>query len=463
MLFSLIPLTTALETIARAGGGGSSSGGGGGGGELFALLGYFPSYNIGKLVKKLLPRRAELIVSATFASTVSIALIILASFMGFIGFYIMGLIIAGIWAGWAAAFFGVWDRLRKRSKKAKEIITVAAQTDSSWNEPALIEYAKQCFMRYQYDWSTFDLTSITAYSTPEYAKHSALLLQALRELGRTNRMSNVEITECQIIDARDDMSARNSDHFTIAFEAKALDELIGSDGTILYADRRPFVEEWTFVRSGAGWLLNGIQQTTASTSTQNQSLVALANSKDMYYSLDMGWLLIPERGVIVSNGTFGQSDINNHIVGLHNNLLFQLYTYTPLPHGRYTTSMLIVQLTLPKSYRGIVVQRTPKFFTNSATFTKPPKEYTKYTYEWPEFNERYTVHATDADRLASFELINPGFMTYLYDNDPGIGIEVVDSTLYLFKYMPNQAGNIPSQSYAAMFEIAARAFKELRL
>jgi hypothetical protein len=149
MLFSLIPLTTALETIARAGGGGSSSGGGGGGGELFALLGYFPSYYIGKLVKKLLPRRAELIVSATFASTVSIALIILASFMGFIGFYIMGLIIAGIWAGWAAAFFGVWDRLRKRSKKAKEIITVAAQTDSSWNEPALIEYAKQCFMRYQ--------------------------------------------------------------------------------------------------------------------------------------------------------------------------------------------------------------------------------------------------------------------------------------------------------------------------
>ncbi|OJU88006.1 hypothetical protein BGO17_03435 [Candidatus Saccharibacteria bacterium 49-20] len=462
MLFSLTPLTATIEVVARAGGGGSSSGGGGGG-ELFALLGYFPSYYLGKLVKKLLPRRAELIVSATFASIVSIILIVLASFMGFIGFYIMSLIIIGIWAGWAAAFFGIWDRLHKRSKKAKEMIAIAAQSDSSWNEPALVEYAKQCFMRYQYDWSTFDLTSITTYSTPEYAKHSALLLQALRELGRTNRISNVEIEECQIIDVRDDMSANNSDNFTIAFQAKALDELIDGDGTTLFTDRRPFVEEWTFVRSGATWLLHDIHQNTASAMSRSQSLVNLASSKGMYYSLDMGWLLIPNRGVVMASGTFGQSDINNHVIGLYNGLLFQLYTYTPVPHGRYTTSMLIVQLTLPKSYRGILVQRTPKFFSNSATFTKPPKEYTKYTYEWPEFNQRYTVHATDADRLASFELINPGFMTYLYDNDPGIGIEVVDSTLYLFKYIPQHAGNIPSQSYEAMFEIAMRAYKELRL
>lgn len=462
MLLSPTSLAT-IEMIARAGGGGSSSGSGGGGGEIIALIGYFPSYYAGKLVKKLLPRRAELIVSATFAVIVSIVLIVIGSSLGFFGFYLVGLVIVGVWAGWAAAFFSVWDRLRKRSKKAKQTMAVAAQSDGSWHEPALIDYAKQCFMRYQYDWSTFDLTSITGYATPEYAKHSALLLQALRELGRTNRMSNVEITDCQIVEAVDDRSTANSDSFTIAFQASATDELIDSNGAILFTDRRPFIEEWTFVRKETTWLLNDIQQTTASTMVRNQSLIKLAHAKGMYYSLDMGWLLIPQRGVIVGNGTFGKSDINNHIVGLHSDRLFQLYTYSVLPQDRVLTSYLVMQLTLPKSYGGILVQRSPKFFSSSNAFIKPPKEYTKYTYEWPDFNKRYTVHATEADRLASFELINPSFMTYLYDNDPGIGIEVVDSTLYLYRYLPSQTTETTTQAYDIMFEVAMRAFKELRL
>jgi hypothetical protein len=117
----------ALDLFARGGGGGSGGGGSGGGGEIIALIGYFPSYYLGKLVKKLLPRKAELIVSASFASLFSILIFAVGIFGGFLGGYVAILVIIGIWAGWAAAFFGVWDRLKQRSQKAKQAIQLAGQ------------------------------------------------------------------------------------------------------------------------------------------------------------------------------------------------------------------------------------------------------------------------------------------------------------------------------------------------
>lgn len=455
-------LLSTLEVFARAGGGGSSSGGGGGGGEVIALLGYFPSYYLGKLIKKLLPRRAELIVSASFATVVSIALLVFGTLLGFIGTYFAVLIIIGIWMGWAAAFFGVWERLGKYIKKARQTIATASKTDPSWNEQALHDYAKQTFVRYQQDWSTFNLESIITYATQDYAQHTGLLLQALREMGRTNRVSNVEIIQCAIIHAVDDTMPSNRDYFVVAFEAKATDELIDSNGQVLYTDKRSFVENWTFARSGTTWLLSRIDQHTAAHYTTNSSLMALAHDNGMFYSLDMGWLLIPQRGIIIGGGTFGRSDINNHIIGLYQQRLFQIYTYRPTIK-RVDANWLIVQLNLPKSYDGIIVQKNTGFMSFGSSFIKPPSNYTKYTYEWPEFNKRYSVYATNRDRLAAFELINPGFMAYLYDNDPSVGIEVVDNTLYLFKSLTSQGAATPQQAYTTMFDIALKAFKELRL
>lgn len=454
-------LMVMIEVVARAGGGGSSSDGGGG--EIIALIGYFPSYYLGKLIKKLLPRKAELFVSAAFATLCSVILLIIGAAGGFSGTWFMILIIIGIWAGWGAAFFGVMDRLKKRQAVASQAISAAALQDSAWNEEALLAHARQTFLQYQYDWSTFNTANIKTYTTPRYGMHSGLLLSVLHELGRTNVMAQVQVKNSLIVGMHDD--ADNSrDTFEVAFEASALDQLVDSNNTVLFKDSKPFIEYWHFIRSGESWLLDNIVQHTQNLSAANTSLRAFAENNHMFYSLDMGWLFLPSKGLLMSRGKFGTSDINNHVVGTYNERLVQLYTYTPVPLNNNNASWLILQVTLPKSYGGIIVQQNKKAFSTTSVYQKTPKEYTKYTFEWNDFNKRYSVHATDADRLAAFELINPGFMAYLYDNDPSVGIEVADNVLYLFKYLgARTTTTVNPQEYQAMMTIALKAFKELQL
>lgn len=458
-------LLASLDLIARGGGGGSSGSGGGGGAEIIALIGYFPSYYLGKIIKKLLPRKLELIVSATFAVLFSIVLLVLGAAFKFLGLYFTILIVIGIWLGWGAAFFGLWERLKKRSKKAKADLQVAAQTDAAWNEEALMNHARTVFMQYQYDWSTLQVMDTVSYTTPAFARHNTLLLAVLNELGRKNIMANVQIKQSLLVDIHDDPD-NTRDSYLVAFEASALDQLVANDGTVLFSDSRPFVEYWRFTRSGSTWLLSDIIQQTQDLSAANQSIQQFATANNMYYSLDMGWLFLPTRGVLMSLGKMGQSDINNHVVGTYNGHLVQLYTYTPSPQSnssRGSNSWLVLQLTLPKSYEGILVQPASKNIFNTSRLV-PPKAYQKQTFEWADFNKRYNVYATNADRLAAFELINPGFMAYFYDNDPGAGIEVADNVLYLFKPLgPITSSNVDPNAYTTMLTIAMKAFKELQL
>ncbi len=453
-----------LETVAQAGGGGSSSGGSGGGSAaaVIALIGYFPSYYLGKLIKKLLPRTQELIVSGSFAAVFSILLIWLGILGGSLGVYLTVCIVVGIWGGWAAAFFGVWDRLRKRAAKTKLTVAKAAATSSAWDETVLIEHARKTFLQYQNDWSAFNLAYMKTYMTERYARHAGLLLGVLNELGRKNIVSNVEIKQLLIIDAHDDANDA-LDSVRVAFEAVATTQLVDTKtNAILYSSNKPFTEYWRFVRRDTRWLLDGIDQQTADASTMYSSLRQFADRNSMFYSLDMGWLLLPTGGLLMKKGRFGTSDINNHTVGIYNGRLVQLYTYTAYRSSKQSIFQLVLQITLPKSYEGIIIQPKGKFLSN--TGVSVPNTYTKYTYEWPEFNKRYDVRATSADRLASFELLNPGFMAYLYDNDPGINIEVSDNTLYLYKNVSIYDQNgINDAGYQQMLTIALKAFKELKL
>lgn len=465
-IISLPIIASSLEFIARAGGGGSSSSGGAGGGaEFFILVGAVPSHYLGKIVKKFFSRKVELIISISFAAVVSIALVTIGIILGgFFSIYIFTLIAVGVWIGWSTAFFGLWERLAKRVKKARSTIATASKNDPSWNEEKLLNHARSLFLQYQADWSAFNLESIKTYTTDSCVQHTALLLQALRELGRTNRMSDIAIEQAAIVDAYDDTSSANKDMYVVLFEARANDELIETDGTVLFKSSSTFVEAWTFVRSGSTWLLADISQQTADKRQANTSLRQFATQSSLYYSIDMGWLLLPKRSVLLGKTIFGTSDINNHTIGYYHGLLFQLYTYNPNPRDTAVANMLVMQLTLPRSYEGILVQRKQnKLASLFAGSAKPPKEYSQYTYEWPDFNDRYAVYATNADRLASFELINPGFMAYLYDNDPGINIEVSDTTLFLTKPIGTANTAITPEAYQQMLTIALKAFKELRL
>ena len=448
-----------VEFFARGGGGGSG-GGGGGGGEALALIGYFPSYYLGKLVKKLLPRKAELVVSGIFATLSSTLIMLTGVFSGsFAVGYICTCIAIGIWAGWAAAFFGAWERVKKQAKKTKKLLTAAAASDAAWNEAQLIEHARKVFLQYQADWSNMNAQNIATYATPRFTQDSALQLAALQQMYRQNTLSNTVIQGADIIDIHDD-SSNNNDSFTIAFNASMTDQLIDMrTQQPLFTDNLAFIEYWTFRRHDNTWLLESINQSTENRLSTFSSLAQFAAENNFMYRLDMGWLFLPAGGSLMARGAFGKSDVNNYCAGMWGQQLVQLYTYIPVPAEDSSANFLIAQLTVPKSYSGIIVRPKSSLLSKAFGTNHLPKDYEKYQLEWPDFNNRYEVYALRQDSLATFELLNPGFMAYLYDTDPNVTLEVADNVIYLYK----QTKNVSASDYQTMMTLLQKAHKELQL
>lgn len=450
---------TFLETIARGGGGGSGSGGGGGG-EILALVTYFPSNWLAKIVKKLFPRPTAMAITIVSASAATLAVWFVLPALGYsgIGFYLALCLMIGIWSGWYAAMFDFWAKMGRRLKKADTDLATALQSDSSWDEASLRQHVAQVFTQFQADWSAGDTSKFTTYMTPAYAYHMYLVMCALSEMNRQNRMDNLQIIQMDF-SAINDHADDRLDSFSIFIEAKASDALIDmTTNTTLHTDTSSFIEEWTFMRADDTWQLAGIRQTTANPGAVETSLVGFATIHDMFYSLDWGWLLLPQRGYFMRQGRFGQSDINNHVIGMYDDHLIQLYTYSSWPsNSDKNKTFLVGQLNLPKSYGGILIRRK-KGIWSEVTFGGP-KGYQRYQFEWPDFNKRYRVDATDADRLATFELLNPGFMAYLYDAFEDINIEVVDSVVY-FYVEQSYSGSV---DYDKLLTVLTRAHKELKL
>lgn len=465
----MLTLDTLLHTItliAAAGGGGSSSGGsGGGGGEIIALLGYVPSYYLGKLVKKLLPRKAELIVSASSAAVITL-LLLGATVLSGNGdaIFFMILVVIGVWTGWYTAFFSTFDKLRGKFTKNKAAMLQAAQTDSTWDQAAIEQQVRDIFVAFQADWSAFNRERIATYTSPRYKGHVDLMLSCLQQLGRTNFVENPVISQLGIIDVVDDKNDSN-DRFTAVIEWKASDRaIVIATGKELWKNNQSVVEYWHFVRNQRTWLLDGITQDSAAPWLSDQQLAQFATQNSMYYSLDMGVLYLPDSGILFNQKGQQRKDVNNHVVGTYHGHLVQFYTFSYITGSDRASieQRLVAQIQLPKSYGGILIEsvkskRGERLF--GLMKNKAPTGYTQHQFEWQDFNDRYRVYATDADRLAAFELVNPGFMAYLYDNDPQVSIEVAENIVYLHKPV---AMAIP-MDYEKFLAIMLTAFKELKM
>ena len=79
--------------------------------------------------------------------------------------------------------------------------------------------------------------------------------------------------------------------------------------------------------------------------------------------------------------------------------------------------------------------------------------------EWGKFNELYEVYASNTDQAASFELLNPTYMEQLAALGFEVSIEVVDNVIYL--HTAEQGADIAV--YQTMYDLAQKAFKEMRL
>ena len=439
-------ILTIIGLFARSGGGGSSSGDGGG--SIIILIGYVPMHIIGANLKKRLPLAMASLITWPVALVYAVFLVLL--FRGF-GFFMA----IGALVGAGAGLYDWFNKIAKLGKKAKKDLAVAAAADSSWNEEELLAHAKKIFFQYQYDWTNNNMEPARAYMTPWYLYHAQLMIEAIKNAGRQDFVINPEIVQMQIIQVQD-ANGHIGDSYTVAITAKADDQLFDmSTKTLLYQDKNNFTEYWRFERSENTWLLSGITQSTQSAYRKNEELKQFALSQKYCYSADWGWLLLPKRGQLFGKANFGKSDINNHVIGVYNNVLIQIYNYIPRKTAQESTdNYLIAQVSLPKEYGNILVRK--KRFIR--LFSRP-KGLTKLSTEWGDFNSRYEVWASDMERATSFELLHPAFMIKLQELPFEVNLEVVDNVVYLYgaKISPK------AENYVTMLTILQEAFKQMRM
>lgn len=445
-------LLTTLELFARAGGGGSggSSGGSGGGSSILILIGYLPPHLFGSMLRRRLLNNQELVLLAHilgWSAASAWAVLCLVIFRG--GFF--GVATAALaFAGMSSGLFGWFEKL-KQSTAVKNQLQRSAAQDAAWSEQQLTEYAKQVFLRYQYDWSRQDLESMKTYMTERYHRHAALFIRNLQQLQRANSVENVLIIEALIVQAYD--SPNNAeDTVVVGFTANAADKLENlQTQQNIFTDRSAFTEYWTFRRSGSTWLLDDISQATADMAAYNRHLAELAARNNYYYSVDMGWLFIPERGQLFGKAKFGVSDVNNHVIGLYKeSLLVQLYTYSAFEKAK---PRVIAQVNVPKTYGNIVVRR------KKGAPRLDKRGLVRVETEWIQFNQQYEVYATNTEQATSFELLNPTYMEQLAALPFAVSIEVVDNVIYLYT---DECGT-DAATYETMLDLMHKAFKEMRL
>jgi hypothetical protein len=445
-----------LDAFARGGGGGSGGGGGGGGGDgltMLFLLGYVPSHYATNWAYRRISARTGVILGIIVGTLITAGIGVVVLWAAFI----VGLgAVVGVYSG----VHNWWTRILSGVKKSKQTMAYAARTDPVWHEQQIEQRIKQVFYGYQEDWSNFDVGRMRMYASEKYVNHMQLLMQAIYDLGRRNVVSNPQIIEWAVIEAVD-LANDDNDNFTVYIKARAQDRLLDRNNSIIYQDDREFTEYWHFDRQGNEWMLDGIEQATEDKAMMNPALHRFAGEQGMYFSPDMGWLLLPQRGQLFGQANFKRSDINNHIIGNWEGLLVQLYTYVPVVANQRADNYLIGQITLPKSYGGIIVKRNQDdkswLQKNLLTWNLTPSGYQKVQMEWPDFNRRYSVYATDMDKVTSFELLNPAFMADLHDKNLPISIEVVDDTVYFYCL-----STFADRNYAEMLEVLRRAYKELK-
>lgn len=341
--------------------------------------------------------------------------------------------------------------LKLRREKMKAALITAAAADVIWQQGTIEAHAKDTFIKYQKDWSAFDLDSMKTYMTDHYYQHNLLMMGALKLHARQNDVQNPVVTAAEIYQFTDN-SDDSTDAHTVQLSVHVHDVLLDTrENKQLFARDLSATEYYKFIRAGKSWKFAGIDQATANPYKRNIPLEQFAEKNGYFYSLDWGYLLLPKRGQLFNQGAFGISDINNHVIGLYKDIVIQLYTYAPIPGGY---EYLIAQTSVPQSYGNIVVR------SRAGTFTPRIKKLRKMKMEWQDFNKKYEVFASDEELATSFELLNPKFMEQLEALLFEVNIEVVDNIVYLYSFGFAMA---KSENYETILTILKSAFKEMRM
>lgn len=411
-------VNSALKLLALAGGGGSSSGGGGFSSSSSSSSSY-SNYSTGPNVLAL-----------NGPSLIFFNLVFFGGILLFVAYVIM--------------------QLKKQGRYTNLFnFKIRQVDDSKLNDNQKL--AKDTLLRFQKDWSAFDINSMKTYMSESYFRHNFLMMSAMKLAARQNQVDNIKIFDVKLVN-----QTITSDSFTAAITISATD--ITNDTRTnrqLFRQRVRTVQFYKFKQLEGRYVLDGVDNSTQDPSQHVNDMQVLADTNGYFYSLDWGWLLLPTSGQLFKGGKFGVSDINNHVIGTIGQTIFQLYTYRPYSGNNSDINLgqyLVAQTAVPKDYGNIYIR--PNKLIDIA-----PKGMTKVSLEWGDFNKKYDVFASDMERVTSFELLNPSFMEKIERLPFHLSIEVADNVVYLY----SQDSNLGVEDYKMMLEILKEAFKEMRM
>lgn len=321
-------------------------------------------------------------------------------------------------------------------------------------EKFLHEEAKKIFVDYQNDWSTFNYDAIQNYTTDKYFQHACLMLELLKTMNRKNVVSDLVVLKTCLLTAVDNASS-------LPMKVRVLFKFSGTDGLVeyntgnaLHSDKVFNAGEiWNFFYDGKSLKLDSISQLSESYSHLMESIEKFAEENRLFYSPDWGRLALPIEGLIFNKSTFVTADINNHVIGMWDDCLIQMYTYSAKP-GDADSYYLVGQINTHKTYKGVLILTRKK-----KSDLKKPHAYNEFKMEWEDFNKRFGVYASSEDALTAFELLNPAFMEMLYDKELPYNLEVIGNTIYFFA----KVTEIDKDDYAELLDVLREAFKQLRM
>ena len=320
----------------------------------------------------------------------------------------------------------------------------------SENSRKVHELANEIFYKYQEDWSEFNVDGVRDYTTPEYFEHAKLMLEALKDSGRRNVVSEVKISSTSL-DREIPDEITEPVTCRIKFYFSALDEVINekTGGSLFSKKYSGISETWNFVFDGEKLRLSGISQPTEAAEYTYRLMADFAKENKLFYSPDWGRYCLPDKGLIFNKQSLYSSDVNNHVIGKWGEVLIQLYTYAPNPG--IAPYYLVGQLNVPKEYLGIILK-------DKRANIQKPSDYDKFELEWGEFNEKYEVFASKHDAMPAFELLEPQFMAMLYDKDLNYSIEVIGNAIYIFA--PVRV--VKESEYKELLDVLVEAHKRLK-
>ncbi len=180
------------------------------------------------------------------------------------GISVLGIIIGIIIAPFVIIYQAIVNsRLKKKHKKAKQMISEISQKDKMWNYRTLIARVEETFFKVQKAWTDRDQDYAKDCMTNRiYNKHK-IQTDEMIDNGTINvleRVNLIESTIYSISDYKDD----SLDTFSVRIKASMLDYHINENTKdVVSGDSSKattFAEIWTFVREEDKWMLDEIDQ-----------------------------------------------------------------------------------------------------------------------------------------------------------------------------------------------------------